>query len=481
MKKIALAIALVLAPSCLQAQNTGIGVSPFGSHTQGGFDTVNNQNVNVVFSIPVASSAGRGMPLALSLVNNSLIYQIVGGAWTPAVDEAGNPTWGWLKDFPPGGTDGWTSGTSVCLLNGQKFYALFIYNGYYYRDAFGTVHNFPGVYQAHNQCNNTWSGTYTGYASDHSGYYINLLPNHFPIVTGPGGVQNASSTAVDANGNYVTKTVVSSTETDWADSVGNKALKLLYTPISTNPTQIQYQFLDGTATGGVPNYQTITLKLTSTNIKTNFNCSNVVEYNATVNLPTELDIPSPVSGTLKYLFTYEPTPSNSGYYTGRMKKVTLPAGGSYEYDYGTSNDGINCADGTTLSMNRVVSDGTNSATWTFLRNTSNSTTTVTTPVFSDTPNSNDTIYTFNSFGGETSRKIYKESPGVNVLRTINTTWASNGTPATRVTILEDASTQSEVDTTIDSNGLLDSLSEYDWGTGTRGNLLRTTTYSYQTS
>src|SRR2546425_3610458 len=103
MKKTALVIALFLAPSCLQAQNTGTGVSPFGSYTRGGFDTVNNQNLNVVSSIPIAYSGGRGMPLGLSLVNNSLVYQIVGSAWTPVTDPSGNPTWGWVKDMPSGG------------------------------------------------------------------------------------------------------------------------------------------------------------------------------------------------------------------------------------------------------------------------------------------------------------------------------------------------------------------------------------------
>jgi hypothetical protein len=159
--------------------------------------------------------------------------------------------------------------------------------------------------------------------------------------------------------------------------------------------------------------------------------------------------------------------------------VTLPTGGYYEYDYTGSNDGTSCTDGSTVGMNQVVSDGTNTATWNFSR--AGGTTTVTTPQLADTPNAFDTVITFISTGQYTQQKIYKESPGVNVLRTINTTWASNGTPATRVTILEDGSTQSEVDTTYDSNGLLDSSSEYDWGSGVRGNLLRTTTYTYQTS
>jgi hypothetical protein len=215
---------------------------------------------------------------------------------------------------------------------------------------------------------------------------------------------------------------------------------------------VQFQFLDGSG-----NYQTITAKYQSYPIKTNFGCSGVVEYSATAYLPYELDIPSPVSGTLTYKFTYEQTPGLSGYYSGRLQQVALPTGGSYQYTYVGINDGINCSDGTTMRMNRVVSDGTNFATWNFVRSASQ--TTLTTPLLADTPKANDTVYTFNSAGAETQRQIYKESPGVNVLRTINTTWATNGTPATRTAILEDNSTKAENDTTYDSNGLLDSLTE----------------------
>src|SRR6202035_1695323 len=120
-------------------------------------------------------------------------------------------------------------------------------------------------------------------------------------------------------------------------------------------------------------------------------------------LPYEMDIPSPVSGTMKYLFTYEASPGNTGYFTGRLQQVTLPAGGFYKYSYASTNDGINCSDGTTLSMSRTVSDGTNSATWNYVRNTSNLTTTVTTPQLADTSNASDTVYTYNSIGQEVSK------------------------------------------------------------------------------
>jgi RHS repeat-associated protein len=482
MRKVTLLLASLLCPFMLFAQNTGVGLPAFGSFTQGGFDTVNNQNLNAFISIPIASSPGRGIPLNFSLVNNSMLWKNASNTWAPRTDAAGNPTWGWHKDFPVGGYVGYSTTTNqLKCFHGSTFdwVNVYWYGDYHYVDALGTRHNF-GIDFTISTCapyNN--NDPRKGYAVDATGFYVDATAPTSPTVKGPGGMQvvGGVSTAVDTNGNFVTKTVVSSTESDWTDSVGNVVLKIIYIPNTTSPTEIDYKFLDGT---GASNYQTIKLLLTATNVKTNFACSGVVEYNGTANLPTELDIPSPVSGTLKYLFSYEPTPSHSGYFTGRLHKVTLPTGGTYEYDYIGANDGINCSNGTALSMNRVVSDGTNTATWNFVQNTSASTTTVTTPQLADTASKNDTVYTF-SGGQETSRKIYSNSPGTNLVRTINTTWATNGTSATQVTILEDASTQSEVDTTFDSNGLLDSVSEYDWGTGARGSLLRTTTLSYITS
>jgi RHS repeat-associated protein len=304
-----------------------------------------------------------------------------------------------------------------------------------------------------------------------------------PVVTSPSGdgLKSPSGTLADRNGNYITKVVVNSSETDYTDSTGIVALRVIN---SASPLEVDYKFLDASG-----NTQTIRLVLAAKNVKTNFACSSpaVGDYTSTgqINLPTELDIPSPTSGTLKYTFTYEQTPGNASYTTGRVQKVTLPSGGSYEWDYTGSNDGINCADGTVLGLNETVSDGTNTATWNFVRNASSLTTTVTTPgppALPDVPNAYNAVYTFNSSGQEISRVVYGESPGVHAKRTVNTTWATNGTPSTTLTILED-NTKAETDTTYDSNGLLDSLTEYDWGSGAHGSAspIRTTTYSYLTN
>jgi RHS repeat-associated protein len=478
MKKISLLGLLALLPLGLHAQT---GVVPFGSYSSTPFDTINNQNLNTYFTIPIVSSAGRGLPLTLSLNYNSQIWQPF-STWTPVTDAVGNPTWGWQKDFPAGGIVQFESDTSApikCEPGGQ-FYPVTFYSGFSFMDVLGNGHGFPIDFRQ-SQCPAQNGGTKTGFASDASGIYMDATnPNVITVKTKNGFLPvNGNGPATDINGNFVTKTIISSTETDWKDSVGNTLLKIFYTGSSSNPSQIQYEFLDGT---GASSYQTITLKFTALNIKTAFACTGVTEYTSTgtINMPSELDIPSPVSGTIVYSFSYEPTPGASGYYTGRLKKVALPTGGSYEYDYGTTNDGVNCTDGTTLSVSRVVTNGSDSGTWNFVRNTTNLTTTVTTPQLADTSSANDTKYTFNSASQEISRIIYSNSPGTTVLRTITTSWAANSTPSTRVTLLEDGTTKSETDTTYDLYGNLQSQTEYDWGTGAHGstNPIRTTSYSY---
>lgn len=375
MKRLALVLLLsMLGTFGLRAQ-TGTGLPAFGSLSSFGFDTVNNQNLNAYFTIPLTGSAGRGQPVRVSLANNSLIWQ-KGTSWTPVVDINGNPTWGWVEGIPLGGTVQYKSSTSsLKCAPGTQFYPVTFYSNYSYIDALGTAHPAGNISFRRSSCPSQNFGTAAAYTDDHTGIYINDSFGGSPTATTARGEGVSTSTAVDSNGNFITKTVVSSTETDYKDSVGNTALKIIYTPNSTNPTQIQYEFLDGT---GTSTYKTITLTLSSFSIKTAFNCG-IGEYSGTANLPTELDIPTPAGGTLKYFFAYEGTPGNSGYYTGRVQKVTLPTGGYYQYAYTGANDGINCADGTTLGLNRTVSDGTNSATWNFVRNTSNSTTTVTTP------------------------------------------------------------------------------------------------------
>jgi len=214
----------------------------------------------------------------------------------------------------------------------------------------------------------------------------------------------------------------------------------------------------------------------SFNVKTNFACSGVVEYTGTASLPVSVTLPN----GKQYPFTYEATPGFSTYVTARVKRVTLPTGGYYEYAYSGSNDGAYCPDGSVLNLSRTINDGTSSTVWQFARTPPGSswTTTITPPQLSYDTAANQSAYTFDTTGHETSRTFYQGSAaGGTLLRTINSTWASNGTPATQTTILEN-NQQSKVETDYDSNGNLTALREYDWGTGAPGSPIRNTTLTY---
>src|SRR5690242_3514320 len=176
MRRYLISILAVLAlPIYAWAQT---GVSPFGSFTRHRYDLVNNANGNVVFVIPIASSPGRGLNLDLSLAYNSRV-------WTFGYDNFGTRVWaatGWLAgsyNNPLTGTTTYQYSTLIancgCVrgtCQGQIFTTN--YTNFVYTDVLGTPHPLPlSVRSVSNTCtgNTTYSGTYSGYATDASGYY----------------------------------------------------------------------------------------------------------------------------------------------------------------------------------------------------------------------------------------------------------------------------------------------------------------------
>ena len=462
MKRVIILVGLMLLSPCAWTQT---GFPPYGSFEIGSADAVNRQNLNSVISIPIVSNKGRGLNLDFSVTNNSLIWQNVSSKWTPfPVNQSGTPTWGWNTLSVPGAITFTETGTpGECLIDGKEIKVEFVtFSNYVYFEPNGTVHAFPISHT--DNCSTGGSGATTGYSPD--GYYMNASNSTAPTVYNTAGMQYTSSQVQDANGNYLSATVVNSSETDWTDSAGHLALKVI-----SGSSSISYEYQDTTGT-----YRTITLSLGSFNIKTNFACSGVVEYSGTASLPTSISYPNGLS----YSFTYEATPGNSGYVTERLLKATLPNGGYIEYQYGATNDGVNCADGTITNLTRTIYDGTSSNVWQFSRSPSGSNwvTTVTAPQMPYDSAPNQSLYTFNSLGQETQELLYQGSTSGTLLRTINTTWAGNGSPATKTTILEDNSTQSEVETTYDNFENLRTLKEHDYGTGAPDAVLRTTNYTY---
>jgi len=463
MRSALFSLALLVVASSISAQEQPTGIPPFSSVQSIGIDAINRQNLNVNFSIPIVSSPGRGINFSFPITNDSLLWMRQSTTWTPVVDGLGNPTWGW-KDTVPG-TIRHTDINEECD-SPPPIQWSHHYSNYSYTDPAGTIHDFDvDFYLTATICGfNT--GPRTGAANDGSGYFLDATSPTSPKVTAPNGKVITGANWTDSNGNFFSATVVSGSETDWKDSAGHIPLKIV-----TSAGSIQYQYPDTSGT-----YQHATLVLTSTNIKTNFACSGVGDYTGTANLPTELDL----ANGQKYLFTYEPTPAHSGYYTGRIKRVTLPNGGYVEHQYGATNDGINCSDGSATNLTVLVNDGTTTSTWQLTRaqNGSNWNTTLTAPALSyDSGVSNQSVFTFNSSGKETQEKFYQGSTTGTLLRTINTTW-SGVVPATQITILEDNQTQNEIETTYDGYGNLTVLKEHDWGTNAPGAVLRTTTTTF---
>jgi hypothetical protein len=92
---------LGLASAFAQNPDPNTGFPPFGSFSNGSFDHINRANLNVNFSIPIASINGRGISLPAAMVYDSLMWkeQTAGTVqWTPVLDSANNPTWGWKID-----------------------------------------------------------------------------------------------------------------------------------------------------------------------------------------------------------------------------------------------------------------------------------------------------------------------------------------------------------------------------------------------
>ena len=491
MKRFALPRVLALC-SCTVRPNR---LSPlYGSQQMGPVDSVNLQSLNINVSIPLVSAPGRGINFKDAVTYNTMNWSPLTGTWAP-VSPGNISNWGWMAAYPYGTvTSQWSDSEGNCgrciVGDGCQGYTdTQVLSGYTYVDSAGTPHYFSVYVEIiYNSCSNStsYSGTYTGYSADGL-YYINLHGNsgNPPTSTWIYDVSNGTkidltgyAVVTDRNGNQITASSDGTGGTKWTDTTGRVAEDVAFT--GTHPTSYKY-----TDPNNSP--QAFTLKWQNYSIMTNFGCSGISEYNSTgtmpqVSLPYELDLPN----GQKYSFTYEGTPSHTGFYTGRIATITLPTGGIYTYTYGATNDGINCADATIDNVSRTISGpGITTAVWAYQRTGSiptGYTTTVTAPLMPWDTAANQYVYTFNSLGQQREEQDYQGSAtSGTAIKTVVTTWATNGSPSTQVTSLPTTpATESEVATTYDANGHLQQLQEYDWGSGTIGSLIRITNLTYTT-
>lgn len=478
-----------LGVSVASAQVT-TGTPPFGSFS-GGPDVVNNANLNAHWTFPIIHKPGRGTDFDYALSYDTSVWFPTGVSgsqnWNPAAN------WNW--DTGAQGLTGYatyqlTNYTSRVIANcgqggSQEIEQVWTYSNFAYVDPYNATHSFNGsaTVTIDSGCSYLeYDGFFNGGANDNSGYNFTFTANSqggclpSPCVVGTASGTNfyppvngtfTTSTKTDSNGNKL-----STTNGVFTDTLGQTALTIAGQ--APNPVTLTYPYRKPDGTNGsavyTVNYRTYT-------VRTGFACAGISEFGPlSKSLVDSIQLPNGKN----YSFQYELTPDQVHYpgdVTGRLLKVTLPTGGSISYAYTGAHDGVNCADGSTLNLTRTVSDGVTSNNWTYARtlvNGSNpATNTITAPQLPYDSAANQTVLSFDANNHETTRKIYQGNATGNPLRTVNTTWASN-TPTTQVTILEDGLKQLETDTNYDSNGTLLQVSEYDWGTGSRGPLMRNT-------
>lgn len=448
------------------------GLPRFASIQGGGFDNVNLYNLNVQFQIPIISITGRGFSFNPQLNYNSTVYQNSGSAWTTSGG------FGWFQ--LPVGTVTFSSQKLGCYANDLTHQWKYRYYNFRYQEANGTVHLFPLDFQLpedpgqYPECSN--GNPQSGYATDSSGYWLNApglggpnpLNGVHPTAYAPSGVGvDIGALMYDTNGNYVTNTVVNGSETDWNDSSGRLALKVI-SNTTQQPYTTQYQYPD--TSGAFSNI--VTMTMTPKNVWTSFGCTNpnIQEFSqSNVQFPTSVKLPN----NKIYTIDYENSTVHSGYTTGRISKITLPTGGYIQYAYGS----VNCPDGTPLTLTRTVYDGTNSAAWTYTRShTAGWQTRVTAPMMPYDTASNESLYSFDGNGLEVQSKFYQGTVATGtLLRQVDTT--RNGYLPTSVATTV-GTKQKKVAYGFDAYWRVSSIAEYDWGASTPA---RTTLSTYNSA
>ena len=209
-------IIIVVIAICASAGFSQVvtGVPPFQSFA-GGPDVINLGNLNVHYSIPVFSRAGRGAPFSYALAYDSSVWTPSGSAWIPA-----SATWGLHRDVPAlTGYVSYSVYQLYCHLYGY-YYNKYIFRNYV--DPQGTRHGTLAVVYDDN-CGTTLPGTATVITNDGSGItaYVDsgptasitlkngtsITPPLVPFGTVPSGTGNST----DSNGNKITTSTASGT------------------------------------------------------------------------------------------------------------------------------------------------------------------------------------------------------------------------------------------------------------------------------
>ncbi|MGH9733520.1 MAG: RHS repeat-associated core domain-containing protein [Candidatus Acidiferrales bacterium] len=469
------ALLLALASAIIWAfpvsAQVATGTPPFGSFS-GGPDIINNANLNVHLTIPVLHKSGRGMSFNYDLTYDNSIWYPVGtpGSQTWQLNTAG--TWGWNRSVSGGPGGGHV--THSTLIEYKKCpdrttLLVEFFSNWAYIDGFGTRHSFAGTSELQSgDCHYSQTSFESG-AADGSGYTISVTGAGVSSLVARDGMNinawTGSGYLTDRNGNEIT-TSTSGGTTSYFDTLSSTTPVLTWSGAGTPSSPYIFAYI--APSGASAPY---TVKYVTYSIQTSFGCSGISEYGAngttTANLVSEIDLPddNPSGVRDRYVFSYEPTPGHSGYFTGRIASVALPTGGTINYSYSGGSNGIVCSDGSTATLTRTTPDGT----WQYAHSESGtaSTTTVT------DPQNNQTVLNFQGIY-ETERQIYQGAATGTPLKTVYTCYNSATAPCNStaitlpitqraVTLQWPSGLESKTVTSYNSYGLVTERDEYDYG------------------
>lgn len=365
-----LLLAFFAAPALgqLGGANPGAGFPTFNSFAGSSFDTINEGNLNIHFSIPIFQKSGRGLSVAATISYNSLIWTPVGALtdgngnpissaqwWPPAITP-----WGWTVSPLTSYVTYTRTAVSTCP-NGNKIWQR---SNYTFHAPDGTGHSFGSFNIVEADCNGTPHGLQSPVMTqDGSGYSLSVGTGLGVAVTSVGGDLSFPS-EIEVFSNSLPSSFPFTIPAGLTDTNGNQISFSSNAIIDTLGTQAM-QYSGSSLTYPSPTSPTtflgVTLGYTTYTIQTNFLCGwpEFGPTNAlgptTAQLLTSIQMPD---GS-RYSFTYEPTPGAPANRTGRLASVTLPTGATITYTHGNADR----SDGSDRKLTRTTPDGT----WTYTR------------------------------------------------------------------------------------------------------------------
>jgi RHS repeat-associated protein len=451
-------VAVIGSVPTMAFSQVATGMPPFSS-LSGGPDSINEANLNVHWTFPIISKAGRGLPFNYALGFDNSVWKVDGASqsWQPV-----NGTFGWTRQTEA--LSGYISYDTIPTPGCGTIYIRWVYH-----DPNGTAHSFSNVHVSNPACIGYPYASGAVFADDGTGYQLSVDASPSATVYPPSGgiivppLQNPSGPAqiTDTNGNYI----ITNDGVSYSDTLGSNVLTGTNSGVAY-PQSYTYQGPNGP--------QTIYVVYSLYTVQTNFGCSGIAEYGPTqVWLLTNINYPDQSS----YQISYETTPGYSGNVTtGRLASVALPTGGTISYNYwggeGAYN-GIFC-DGTTAAVGRTVNDGSLVAQKSFwIVKNANGTTSTDARTYTPWPNFDETVINFTN-GFETQRQVWQGASGAGtLLETVETCYNGAGRPCVSQTSVTSPITEKTVyptgtywtakhDYFLNSYGLVTEADDYNW-------------------